>query len=197
MDRPQNPFTRIDESDWKASQTALGGSHALKHDKLKDQNSHRLSPTSDWSQPLPLDTSQDFLRQEVVALRGPNSKNSSQSSVGSMTSNLARKTAPPIPKKPTLLSNQQHSQESRYNAQGKSRSSRPPSGGINAKPIFPSPPQRIKQQEIYGQRPTESVEPPLPPRNTGATIAVSSELMDSGIEGASAIPSLQPMRRQQ
>lgn len=201
VDRPQNPFTRTDELDWKASETTSGGSHTLEYDKSKDRNSHRLPPTSDGSQPLLLDTNRHSLRKEVT-LCGPDSRSSSQSSVVSTSSNRARKPAPPIPKKPALLSNRHHSQESRDNAQGTSKSSRPPLGGKPtyrdvAETSFPPPQQRIKQQDIYGQRPTESDGPPLPPRNTGASISVSNGLMDDDNEGASAIPSLQPMRHQQ
>lgn len=199
--RPQNPFTLTDEPDWKASKTTPGGSHALKYNELKHPNSHRLSPIPDGSQPLPLDTDPDPLREEV-ALRGPNSRSSSQSSLVLMSSNVAHKAAPPIPKKPALLSNRQHSQESRNNGQRKSTSSRPPAGALTAfgggaKTTFPPPPQRTKPQGIYGQQAAESDGPPLPPRSTGAIVSVRNGLMDDDNEGASAIPSLQPMRRQQ
>ena len=201
VDRPQNPFTPTDELDWKPSETASGGSHTLEQDKSKDRNSHRLPPTSDGSQPLLLDTNWHSLRKEV-ALRGPDSRSSSRSSVVSTSSNRARKAAPPIPKKPALLSNRRHNQESRDNAQGDSTSSRPPLGGNTtyrdiAETKFPPPQQSTKQQDVYAQRPTESDGPPLPPRNTGASISISNGLMDDDDEGASAIPSLQPMRRQQ
>lgn len=69
--------------------------------------------------------------------------------------------------------------------------------GGGGKTSLPPPLQRTKQQEAYGQQPVESGGPPLPPRSTGARISVSNELMDDENEGASAIPSLQPMRRQQ
>ena len=201
VDRPQNPFNRTDEPDWKASKTTPGGSHTVKHDKPKYWNSHRLPQTSDGSQSLPLDTNRHSQRREV-ALRGSSSRSSSQSSVVSMSSNVARKAAPPIPKKPALLSNRQHGQESSGEEQGKWSSSRPLSGGQmtpggGGKTSLPPSLQRTEQQEAYGQQPVKSGGPPLPPRSTGARISVSNEIMDDENEGASVIPSLQPMRRQQ
>lgn len=199
VDRPHNPFIPTIEPDWKASKTTFGGSHALF--RLNDRNSQRLSPTSDGNQPLPLDINQESLRKDL-SLREPSSRNSSRSSVASMSSNVASKAAPPIPKKPALLSNRQHGQESRISEQGKSTSSRPPSGGLR---VFDNGPktslspaqQRIKQQEIYGQQAPEFNGPPLPPRSTGAIVSNPNGLLDDDNEDASAIPSLQPMRRQQ
>lgn len=201
VDRPQNPFIPTNEPDWKASKTKPGGSHTLKHDKFKDGNSHRLLRTSDGSQRLPPDIDRDPSRREV-ALRGPNSRTSSQSSVMSLSSNVARKGPPPIPKKPALLSNPQHSQESRNNIQEMSTSSKPPSeerATFNnvAQTSFPPPPRRTRQQHIYGQQATESSGPPFPPRTTRAIVSTPNGLMDDDNDGATAIPSLQPMRRQQ
>lgn len=192
VDRSHNPFTPTNELDWKAIETTPGGSHTLKYDKIKDRNSHRLSPTPHGSQPWPLDTNRHSLREEV-APRGPNWRSSSQSSVVLISSNIARKAAPPIPKKPTLLSNREYSQESRNHEQEKPTSSRSPSGGQTTfvdgtKTSFSSPP-------LYGQQATESDGPALPPRSVGAIVSVPNGLLDDDNEGASAIPSLQPIRR--
>ena len=195
VDRPQNPFIPTYEPDWNVSKTAPGGSHALKYDRPKDQNSHRHSQTSEESQALPLDT----LRPKVL-LRGPNSKSSSESSVVSMSPSVAHKATPPIPKKPALLSNQHRSQESENNEQGKFMLSKPPSGYQTTfadGPKATSLPQPTKQQEVYGQQATKSDGTPLPPRSTGAIVSVPHGLMDDDNDGASTIPSLQPMRRQQ
>lgn len=197
VDRPQNPFIPTGEPDWKSSKTTPGANHALRYDKPKERISHTLSKTSDGSQNMPLEINPKSLRKEV-ALRGRNSSDSSQSSVMSMSSNVARKAAPPIPKKPALLSNRHHSQERSNNEQGKSKTSKPPLGGQptfgdDTKTTFPPP----KQQHIHGRQATEFDGPPLPPRSTGAIISAPSGLMDDDNEGASAIPSLQPMRRQQ
>lgn len=193
-DKPQNPFIPTNEPDWKVSKTSPGGSHALTYGKFEDQNSHRHSPTSEENQALQLDTYRNTLKPGVV-LRGPNSRSSSQSSVGLMSSSVARKPAPPIPKKPALLSNRQLSQGSRKNEKGRFVSSRSPSGdqttigdGVKAT-SQPSP--------LYGRQAAESDGPLLPPRSTGAIVSVPSALMDDDNEGASSIPSLQPMRRQQ
>ena len=201
VDRPQNPFTLTDEPDWKTGGNKTEGGHTFRYDRLKDRNSHRLSPESNGSQRLPLDISRDSLRNEV-ALRGPNLRSSSPSSVVSMSSNAAGQAAPPIPKKPALLSNRKHSQGSRSNEGGKSTSSGPPSGGQitlgdGARTGFPPPPQRTEQQKTYGQQATESNGPPLPPRRGGAIVSAPNGLMDDDDYGTSAIPSLQPMRRRQ
>ena len=196
--RPQNPFTPTEEPDWKASKLTTRRSLAPQHDKLKDRNSHRPSPPSDRVQPLPLDTNLGLMREEIAA-RGGDSKRSSKSSVVSMSSDVARKMAPPIPKKPALLMNRQHSQESKVNEQGKS-TSESPLGGQNvfdnsAETSFPPPAPRNRQQQVYGRRATEPDGPPLPPRSAGGVVPVSNGLMDDDDdEGASAIPSLQPMR---
>lgn len=200
-DRPQNPFIPTDEPDWKVGKTTPGGSHALTHDKVKDQNSHRHSPTSDESQALQLDTYRNTLKPEVV-LQGPNSRSSSQSSVVLMSSSTTRKAAPPIPKKPALLSNRQHSQESGKKEQGNSVSSRPPSGdpnkfGDGVKGTSSPPPLQIQQPKVYRRQAAKSDGPLLPPRSTGARVSIPNALMDDDNEGASTIPSLQPMRRQQ
>ena len=198
--RPQNPFSPTDEPDWLASNMTPGGSHALKYDKLKDRTSHRLSPTPDASRPWPLDTSGHSPSKEV-ALRGPDSRTSSQSSVVSMSSNVGRKAAPPVPKKPALLSKRKNSQESRNHEQEQYTSSRPPARGRTtfgdgARTSFPPPPQWTQQQEVPGQQTIGPNGPPLPPRSTNAIVSVPNGLMDDDNEGASAIPSLQPMRRQ-
>lgn len=199
-DRPQNPFLPTYEPDWKVGKTKPGGSHAFTYDKSKDQNSQRHLPTSDESQALQLETYPNTLKPEVV-LRGPNSRSSSQSSVVLMSSGMTRKAAPPIPKKPALLSNRQHSQESGKKEQGNSMSSRPPSGdptgfGDDVKRTSLPSPLRIKQPEVYRRQVAKSDGPLLPPRSTNAIVSVPNALMDDDNEGASTIPSLQPMRRQ-
>ena len=200
VDRPQNPFIHTNETDWKGSKTTPEGSHALTHE-VRDENSYTLSPSSDESQPLQLDTDRRSLRKEV-ALRGPSSRSSSQSLVASISSNAARKAAPPIPNKPAVLRDRQYSQESGNNEHGNHASSRPLSGGQTvfndgAMTDFPPPPQRNNYQETSRQHATDSGGPPLPPRSSGAIVSAPKGLMDDDNEGASEIPSLQPMRRQE
>lgn len=199
-DRPKNPFNPANVSDRKVNERTQGGSHALTHDNFRDKNSHEDLPASDESQALQFDTHRNTLKPKVV-LRGPSSRTSSQSSVGLTSSSVARKPAPPIPKKPALLSNRQTSQEIRKNEQGRFISSRSPSGdqtmfndGVEATSM---PPSLRKQQEVYRRQAAVSDGPLLPPRSTGAVVSSPNALMDDDNEGASTIPSLQPMRRQQ
>lgn len=187
IERPQNPFFHTDQPDWKALKPTARRSYALQNYNRKDRNSLRPSSTFDGSEPLPLDTDSDSLREEVT-LRTC----SSQSPAVSMSMNVARKAPPPIPKKPALLSDRQHSQESKVNGQGKS-TPMSPSGRENAfddgvKSSSPPPLQGNERQA------TEFDGPPLPPRITGAIVPVLNGLMDDDNGGASGIPSLQPMR---
>lgn len=191
--RPQNPFTPTDQLDWKASETKTRQSHALEHGDFKDLDIHDLAPISDGSQSLPLDSNLDSQREEI-AQRGSNARSSSQSVAMSMSSNVARKAAPPIPKKPALFSNRQPSQESGVNGQPNSTPSRLPSGrqtSIDDRAETRFPPT------LHWQQATRSDGPTLPPRSTVAVVSVPNGLMDADNEGANAIPSLQPTRRQQ
>ena len=198
VDRPPNPFIRTNETDWKASKTMPEGSHGPTHE-VRDENSYTHSTSSAESQPLQLDTDRRSLRKEI-ALRGPSSRTSSQSLVASISSNAARKAAPPIPNKPAVLRDRH--QESGNNEGRKYASSRHLSGGRTvfndgATTDFPPPPQRNNYQETSRQHPIDSGGPPLPPRSSGAVVSAPKGLMDDDNEGASAIPSLQPMRRQE
>ena len=199
--RPQDPFTLANEVDWKASGPIARQSLTLQYDNLGNWKSPRPSPTSDWIQSSPLDTNSDLLREEA-AISGVKSRCPSQSSVVSMSLNTVRKAAPPIPKKPALLSNRQHGQESGIGDHGMFPSSRPPLGAQTAfndgaQTSFSPIPQWNSQRETYGQRAIGSDGRPLPPRGIGAVASVSNGLMDDDSEVASAIRPLQPMRRQQ
>ena len=195
VDRPPNPFVRTNETDWKASKTIPEGSHVPTHE-VRHENSYTLSPSFDESQPLQLDTDRRSLRREI-ALRGPISRSSSQSLVASISSNAAHKAAPPIPNKPAVLRDRH--QGSGNNERRNHASSRPLLGGQTvsidgANTDLPPPPQRNNYQEASRQYATDSGGPPLPPRSNSAVVSAPKGLMDDDNEGASAIPSLQPMR---
>ena len=196
VDRPSNPFVRTNETDWKARKSIPEGTHVPTHE-FGDETSYPLSPSSDEGQPLQLDTDRRSLRKEI-APRGPNSRSSSQLLVASISSNATHKAAPPIPNKPAVLRDRH--QGSGNNERGNHASSRPLSGGQTvfndrANTHFPPPPPRNNYQETSRQHATDSGGPPLPPRSNSAVISASKGLMDDDNEGASAIPSLQPMRR--
>ena len=194
LERPPNPFHLTEQPDWKTTKTTARKSYARRYDSLDDRATHNLSQISARSQHPPPDitlTGEATLRLDTLG-------KSRQLSATSMPSNMAPKAAPPIPKKPALLSNRQHSHENRT-SEGNITLSRPPLGGRiafddGAKTEFPPPPHRIRQPKIYGQQ--ESDGPPLPPRSSSGTIPFRNELMDNDNEEASAIPSLQPTRRQ-
>ena len=201
IERPQNPFIPTDEPDWEASRATTKRSPALNYDHGKDQKSHDVSSVSDWGNPVPLENNLGLLREEVE-LRGGGSRRSSQSPAVSKSPNVARKTAPPVPKKPALLSSPHASQEGKIN--DRESMSRSITGGqsffnVEAKRNFPPtpPPGRNRQQGKDGRRAIGSDEPPSSPRDIGTIVPVSNALMDDEIEGANTIPSLQPVRRRQ
>ena len=87
------------------------------------------------------------------------------------------------------------------NKQDKSMFSGPSSGGHfifddGAKIKLLQLPQCNRQPETHSQHASESGGLPLPRRSTGAVDPVANSLLDDDNEGASAIPSLHPMRHQ-
>ena len=201
IERPRNPFIATDEPDWEATRATARRSPALNYDYRKDRKSYDVSPVPDWNDPLPIEDSSGLLREEVE-LREAESRRSSQSPAMSKSPNVERKTAPPIPKKPALLSNPHNSQEGKVDDQGKSASRL--SGGQNvfdeeAKRGFPPtpPPGRNRQQKEDRRRALGSDGLPPSPKNNSTIVSASSALMDDEIEGANTIPSLQPVRRRQ
>lgn len=119
------------------------------------------------------------------------SRASSQVSTTSAASAVSRKPAPPVPKKPTVLSspNDQNLGEAAQapdsRSQDVTRFRRP----MASRPL-PNPsaslPMPRRSPDIDG--------PPLPPRGIAGR-AGPNALMDDDISGASTIPSLQPQRR--
>lgn len=202
IERPRNPFMPTNEPDWEATRATARRNPALNYDYRKDRKSYDLSPVSDWNDPLPPGNSSGLLREEVE-LRETESRRSSQSPAMSKSPNVIRKTAPPIPKKPALLSNPYNSREGKVDDQGKS-ASMSLTGGQNVfddevKRTFPPspPPGRNRQQKQDRRRGKGSDGPPPSPRDIGTIVSASSALMDDEIEGANTIPSLQPVCRRQ
>ena len=197
IDRPRNPFIPTDEPDWEATRATARRSPALNYVYHKDRNSYDVSPVSDRNDPLQPENSSGLLREEVE-FREAESRRSSQSPAMSKSANVIRKTAPPIPKKPALLSNPHNSREGKVDDQGKSTSISLTGGqkvfDEEAKGSFPPSPGRNRQQKRDGRR---NDGPPPSPSDIGTVVSVSSALMDDEIEGANTIPSLQPVSRRQ
>jgi len=148
-----------------------------------------LPPPLDPSQIHPSKSTHDPMAVQAPA-QEPRSRASSQVSTKSTTSSVMRKPAPPIPKKPALLtrsSDSGTSQQSKASAGERTSMSGPPragqwtpSGGPNVS--FPPPPQRTTGAVAIGvserrqrprivsptQRLSEFDGPPLPRRRTGA-----------------------------
>lgn len=122
-----------------------------------------------------------------------------------MPSSVARKPAPPIPKKPTLLtksSDRQASNESKILGKDEAKSSRLPAGQERAATRdsrVDLPPRTTGAEAMASQSDEHHQQSPsnvaLPPRRSRAAARNPSGLMDEDDEGASSIPSLQPIRR--
>jgi len=221
--RPSNPFTPTEEPDW----VVVGDAPSRMTSTSRTTSQHRLDyPASTGSRTLPppftpgqLHSSKDTRDPMRVQApyQEPRSRASSQVSTKSTTSSMARKPAPPIPKKPALLTRPSDlgiSLDVKANAGERSSISRPPPAARNIStngvdPEYPLPPQRMTGAVPTGasgvqqpprmassmQQPSESDGRLLPPRRTGTGVSSPKGLMDEDNEGASAIPSLQPTRR--
>ncbi len=160
--------------------------------------------------PFPYDSSLNTLTptehsHPSIPLAAPpsRSRQSSQDSARSASSNVLRKIGPPVPQKPILLSNSgdqnlgKHSQT--VPSQGQdivvSTAARPLpilNAGIPHQILGKK--AGIRDHESARQRPPEDSGPPLPPRKTQQSQNPLG-LMDDDIEGAGGIPSLQPQRQ--
>lgn len=191
--RPHNPFTPTSESDWEiiAKQTT-------------NQGATTRTASNGRSEALVRD-----LRNEQQSTGAPRSRASSHASVQSSSSSIARKPAPPVPKKPTLLSRPSEgrpSQEARTTEDLdrlllKARTSAEvKESNFAAQAPYPPPPRRtakahtgLLQLDKNLGRQDSNGGPPLPTRPK-ANSQTSSGLMDEDDSGASAIPALQPQR---
>lgn len=146
------------------------------------------------------------------------SNSPSAASVASSTSSIIRKPAPPVPKKPALLSRPseqsistgRHPTNSVNAALSPANTSSKPRLVAEANPIYPPPPRRTSGMSTKGtnvtvplrqtngshQRSTHEEEGPrLPRREQGRPVQKAIDLMDEDDGGARSIPALQPQRR--
>lgn len=170
-----------------------------------------LPPPFDESQIHSLRPHHDPVRVQTPASE-QQSRAASQASTRSTESSIARKPPPPIPKKPTLLTRPSNSgsiSQNKATTAEKISMSRSPPTINNASPRLSVSPRQMTGPVSTGaysvqqrpgiaspaQGPGQVDGPPLPPRRTGTGVASPNGLMDEDNEGASAIPSLQPSRR--
>lgn len=218
---PSNPFTPTEEPDWvvagnspprKVSTSLTTTQQRL--DGPSDTSSRMLPPAFDETRRHPPRSHRVPTRVQAPATE-PRSRAASQTS--SADSSIARKPAPPIPKKPALLTRPSDSGVSLQNkaaavektAMSRSPPAGPKSPSNNPNPRSPPPQRRMTGSMAIGaygiqQRPSipSSTQqsgkfdgPPLPPRRDDTGMVSPNGLMDEDNEGASAIPSLQPTRR--
>ena len=139
-------------------------------------------------------------------------------SVASSTSSINRKPAPPVPKKPALLSRPSdqsistglHPTNSLNATLSRATSSSKPQSIAEANTIHPPPPRQTTGMSTRGATVTgplrqvngrqqrnihEEDGPPLPQRGVGRPVRKAVDLMDEDDGGAQSIPALQPQRK--
>ena len=172
-----------------------------------------LPPPFDPDAKIPFDNSRNDSGLTTIDRALQKSRASSVASITSSTSGVTRKPAPPVPKKPILLSKPNGHKRSNSKVEAikiparrgtlagpeQTTGFRPPlRTNTGVMPAFQSgqrssvsPPTAIGQQ----QRPLDDDSPDLPPRRPTDDLSNSRGLMDEDDDGARAIPSLQPLRR--
>lgn len=180
QNRPSNPFTPSDEPDWVKIDRAPSAEPSLSRNRAaKSVAARKLPPPYTSSDSLP----QLPPQQPIAQIDGPvTSRPDSPASVKSVRirsiSTVSRKPAPPVPKKPMMLS---------------SPTTQRPSDPLNdvsvasetsAPPTVP-PPRRSMAGSRLSKPPPEVTRPQLPPRKSMAS--ANSALIDSkddeGMEG--------------
>ncbi|KAL9131869.1 MAG: hypothetical protein Q9217_000315 [Psora testacea] len=192
---PNNPFTATSESDWVVVSKATSTSRSIDGDI---SGKARVTPVA-CRPPPPSETQKPLPIPEVSIQRSPPL---------SSALNVSRKSAPPVPKKPSLLSSSQNADYKAILRLGPSISAERPKTGVavtvppasrRAIALQTAPPTaqtRRKPSDIDGKisiQATEEERPPLSLR-TDVDAQAISELMDDDNEVASTIPSLQPQR---
>ena len=167
--RPSNPFTPTTEPDWKTKSTPVRAKSRTT--TLRDPQS--AQPRFNGTQALSSKADQDTKEQEAAA-KAPILRTPSVVSTLSTTSSVTRKPAPPVPRKPPLLTRPSDQQ--------------------------PKPPQGTAKSAIKPTPVLTPVDdgPPLPPRRTRAEVRNTKGLMDEdddSLDRAGSIPSLQPTRK--
>lgn len=216
LNSPPNPFTPTTKPDWILVTGAA--EHRRKSrgmNKIGELNHGKLASPFEPESPSQSNNTRSLVHQTE-------SRKSSQALMPPAPSNVSRKPAPPIPKKPALLNRSSGLQDDPGGDDAKQdrRTFPRPRPGSRTQMIDVRDSFILKQQSSFGlsresssvhrddtvstsrhqqaihkQEPTESTGPPLPPRPTNATSTDIDGLMDNDDGGASTILALQPMRR--
>ena len=210
--RPNNPFAETSEPDWRMVQK-------LEADSKKSTGLNGIRPSEEsvpsrirTLAPPFVDGTTSILRSSRAASTNPSvtedprPRSSSKVSQDTTISNITRKPAPPVPKKPSILS-EREKQRRAYDCRNIDKSQ----AGWRADLDKTTLERAIGNDRIatYSQgrqdpaRPGETTEtlgpgdggPPLSPRKIDMDSQPVAGLMDKQDEDARAIPSLQPQRR--
>ena len=220
--RPSNPFTPTSEPDWVT--VARPTLHPQASNQSRNGTGTMSSNTSTTSRklPPPLKPAQSPPYNSGLASKTSqgayNPPSPSSSSVASTTSStISRKPAPPVPKKPVLLSRPSDAQRPTTDtvpaplatlSSMATSNPKPQSPGESAK-LVPSPPYRtgslstgvsypqVPPQQDSRRDPQASIVddgPPLPPRGASSKKGSSVGLLDADDGRVVGIPSLQPLK---
>ena len=216
--RPKNPFTPSPEPDWVTVSRpsshqgpGLDGTSESRAPSMR-QVSNQTQATNDR---IHSRASSGVVSPPSRVAQHSNSP--SVASVTSSTSSIIRKPAPPVPKKPALLSRpsdrstgtERHPTNSLNAALSPAIASSRPQSLAEANPIYPPPPRRttgmstkgtnvtvpLRQANGNQQRNTNEEGPPLPRREKNKPTRKAVDLMDEDDGGAQSIPALQPQRK--
>ena len=228
--RPKNPFTPTREPDWitlsgfthapRRTDDASGGNAGAGPDVINGGGGGRLSSSFGTQGALSVDKS-GFLTSSSLGTKVARSRDSSLGSHIGTASGITLKSAPPIPKKPDLLSNPvyNHSSQSTKSActtlKSTTRFDSPVKAGGHPSYAPVGLPPTARPNKIGGEvTPSSALTNRKPPHGKFTASREFMEkddlslltkidtkphvvraFMDDEIEGASAIPSLQPQRR--
>lgn len=218
--RPSNPFTPTNEPDWVVVPQPTPSQTSTDHRTRQNApivalagTARMLPPPSDLDYKIPFGNSRTG-GDTTMTDRRQESKAPKRESVASSTTDVTRKPAPPVPKKPMLLSKSSSPKDSNNSVEVNPAPARRSTlaSHENATVLLPPPrrnrviePASQTSQQSSGSHPTvigqyqqgslgDGDPPPLPRRAIG-DLTNSTGLLDEDDDGARAIPSLEPLRR--
>ena len=209
--RPANPFILTKEPDWvivsKAAEGKPGVERSTKDGAQPGSAKNTREPQSTYDRGPNSSTSADLdhINDQNFASTS-RSRPTSQDPARSDSSAVLRKIAPPVPRKPSLLSRAGDQDPGKhdhsiYSSGQKNADSTTTFPSLTSNAETTPLPRRIPGTRSFvhdrgtlQSRPPEENGPQLPPRKP-ADSQSSMGLMDEDVKGASSIPSLQPQRQ--
>ena len=222
--RPSNPFTPTDEPDWvkvprpqpQPSAQPLPPAQKNRNDSLSSRGARQLPPPfnpADFAGNTPINPNFTRDRGDLQRPAVPTRRTSVASQASTQSSNISRKPAPTVPKKPPLLSSPSNTPNPQFSGlrspqistspevsgppqpprpNGQSAGlNRPSSQSISQKTQTPPPPVPEPRGSRKLQRKVSEKLPPLPPRRPDAN---GQGLMDEEEEDNSIMSGWEPLQ---